>query len=253
MLCSNSSISLTDLSSVNVPYSVIGWDWSISDGTTNNDSDWDYFPQGAGIFDITLTVTTSTGCHADTTISSAITVLPSPIANFEYEMSDASLNGLMFDFINLSFGAVSWEYSFGDGTIGISPDPTHEFPDYGEYTVGLVITNIYGCQAYHVEVIPADPFYNIYVPNAFTPDNDGINDGFLPAWSGFAMKAYHMQIFNRWGELIFESNDDKEPWIGDVSGGSYFAPDDVYNWRLTIHPAHLTDAIVVKGHVTLIR
>ena len=74
-----------------------------------------------------------------------------------------------------------------------------------------------------------DIFYPLYVPNAFTPNNDGVNDVFKA--EGVNIRGYQMHIYNRWGQLIFTSDDPEEPWLGNVQGGDHYAPDGLYMWK----------------------
>ena len=84
-----------------------------------------------------------------------------------------------------------------------------------------------------IEVVTAhfEPVqFNLYIPNAFTPDNDGLNDGFLPLGGGFVSESYSFVVFNRWGNMVFRSNDPSEPWIGQDNQrqGTHFVPAGVY-------------------------
>ena len=96
-----------------------------------------------------------------------------------------------------------------------------------------------------------DVFYPVYVPNSFTPNNDGVNDAFFV--EGVEARGYRLEIYNRWGELLFYSEDPTEPWIGNrqVQDSDYFVPDGVYPWRLRFE---LRDGPrLVEGTVTLVR
>ena len=96
-----------------------------------------------------------------------------------------------------------------------------------------------------------DVFYPIYVPNAFTPNNDGVNDAF--AVEGVDPQGYRLEIYNRWGDLIFKSEDPKEVWQGNLQqgDGEFFVQDGVYLWRLRYE---MRDGPRwAQGHVTLIR
>ena len=94
-----------------------------------------------------------------------------------------------------------------------------------------------------------DIFFPIYVPTSFTPNNDGINDVFKA--EGEELRGFAMEVFNRWGELVFQTDDPQEPWKGDVLGGDHYAPDGVYLWQARIE---LVDGPhLLKGHVHLLR
>ncbi|NQX92192.1 MAG: gliding motility-associated C-terminal domain-containing protein, partial [Flavobacteriales bacterium] len=94
-----------------------------------------------------------------------------------------------------------------------------------------------------------DIYFPIYVPNTFTPNGDGINDVFMAYGEG--IRGFHMEIHNRWGELIYESDDITQPWLGNVHNGEHFAQDDVYIWTLWYDD--LEGRQELQGHVTLLR
>jgi gliding motility-associated-like protein len=92
--------------------------------------------------------------------------------------------------------------------------------------------------------------YSIYIPSAFTPDNDGLNDVFFVYATN--LQRAELSVFNRWGVLVFSTTDISQPWTGDVESGSYFVPDGVYAYQLKF----ITDkgeAGETSGHITVIR
>jgi gliding motility-associated-like protein len=98
-----------------------------------------------------------------------------------------------------------------------------------------------------------DSQLQVWVPNAFTPEQDGLNEIFLPIINGANPSTYHFMIFDRWGTLIFESFDIGEPWIGDIRGGNGFAQDGTYVWRLEVQPLVDRSLKVFTGFVTVLR
>ena len=94
-----------------------------------------------------------------------------------------------------------------------------------------------------------DLFYPVYVPTSFTPNNDGINDVFRV--EGEDIRGYWMKIFNRWGELVFYSDDLAQPWQGNVEEGAYYAPDGVYLYQIRIERE--SGPVLLEGHVHLLR
>ena len=128
-------------------------------------------------------------------------------------MTSASTTG----FDNLSVGAVSFNWNFGDGSpISYLFEPTHEFPydQAGTYEVILTGETEYGCIAEKVKYVYVLQDYTIYVPNTFTPDGNGKNEFFKPVMDGFDEDKFTLYIFNRWGDLIFESHDMDYGWDG---------------------------------------
>ena len=109
-----------------------------------------------------------------------------------------------------------------------------------------------------VEIVTAhfDPVeFHMYVPNAFTPDNDGVNDAFQPLGMGYEADRFRFMVFNRWGEVVFQTDDPNEPWIGQDNRqlGTHFVPDGVYGWRVEAQGFHELTPTVLRGSVTLVR
>ena len=94
-----------------------------------------------------------------------------------------------------------------------------------------------------------DIFYPVYVPTSFTPNNDGTNDVFRA--EGEDLRGFWMKVFNRWGELVYYSEDPEDPWQGDVLGGDHYAPDGVYLWQIRIE--RVDGPVLLQGHVHLLR
>ncbi|PCJ82267.1 MAG: hypothetical protein COA49_01865 [Bacteroidetes bacterium] len=97
--------------------------------------------------------------------------------------------------------------------------------------------------------------FRLFIPNAFTPDNDGVNDNFLPLGQGFTADSYRFTVINRWGEIVFDTTDPSIPWIGQnsVQGGDYFVPDGVYMYTITALGSHDLSSSIFRGSVTLVR
>ncbi|MDP4826888.1 MAG: CotH kinase family protein [Flavobacteriales bacterium] len=102
--------------------------------------------------------------------------------------------------------------------------------------------------AYFVE----EPF-TMFIPNSFTPNNDGRNDVFLPVGRAFDVDMYELLIFNRWGEVVFRSNDPTEAWLGEVNKGDYYVEDEIYLYRLSVKPIHSASPEEFSGHIVVFR
>jgi gliding motility-associated-like protein len=159
-------------------------------------------------------------------------------------------------------------YEFCEGTSGvISADviPTNASIIWNDNDTGPVI-NVYEegiYYAYASNLCGSDEtsttvyfdmcFCEVWSPSAFTPDNDGVNDTFYPVIECDAL-SYKLNIFNRWGEVVFSSNNQGEVWIGNVNNGDYFAIDGVYTWEVSF--SSQLDQILYyesRGKVVLIR
>jgi gliding motility-associated-like protein len=95
--------------------------------------------------------------------------------------------------------------------------------------------------------------YAVYVPNSFTPNGDGINDVFIPVGNAMDPANYHLLIFNRWGEVVFESTDLSQEWEGDVKLGEYYVPDMIYTYLLKAKSVHNTEPKEYKGSIHVFR
>lgn len=251
--CAGGDLLFNDLSTVGDPSQIAQWQWSLNDVMIGQGQELSSTIDGPGSYDVTLTVITNHGCLAAFTMNDAVYVWPFPQANFSAELSAADLLNTTMLFDDLSIGASGWSYGFGDGTFEVGQNTEHVYSNYGSYDVWLYVTNEFGCSNSMMQTIEINPQMLIYVPNAFTPDNDGRNDVFFPEITGFDIEQYYFQIWNRWGELLFETDRLSEPWTGDVQGGAHFAPNDIYVWKIALQNSYTWEIEEMSGTVTLIR
>ncbi len=139
-------------------------------------------------------------------------------------------------------------WDFGDGFSSNEMDPFHTFDGLAQYDVELVVVHPAGCIDTALGIIHAPPI--LYIPNSFTPNNDGVNDYFKVV--GDQLLRFELNIFNRWGDLVFHSTDINEAWNGSYNGGDYFAPNGVYLYQVKVKGFN-SDAIEKNGTVTLLR
>ncbi len=236
--------------------------WLFGDGNGSEDTlTTSYTYQIPGCYDVTLTVTSPDGCVSDTTIPQMICAYDYPDADFIMGPQPTNLYNTEINFSDQSFGTpLTYEWFFGDsiysGLLGASDEqnPSFVFPDQdpGSYEVTLVVTNQYGCTDTTYQTVIIDGVYNIYVPNAFTPNGDGINDFFAPVGEGIDADNYELLIFDRWGELVYRSTDQGLSWGGTIKGVELAKP-EVYVWKLVAKDRWTEDKHQYIGHVTLVR
>ncbi len=194
------------------------------------------------------------GCTAQDT--AYVTVNQAPYASFTIENFHLTTVDATTGFDNLSYGAVSWEWNFGDGS-GLSNqfEPVHTFPndEAGEYEITLTVYSAEGCPATAIKYIHVFQDYTIYVPNAFTPDGNGKNEIFKPVMEGFDEDKFTLYIFNRWGELVFESHDMTVGWDGKYAGQNFDTQDGVFSWKIIARIKDSADTKVFVGHVSLLK
>ena len=113
--------------------------------------------------------------------------------------------------------------------------------------------NQFGCsdETCHDVYIKGDWF--VYVPSAFSPDNDGLNEVFQPIVTGIDPDAYKFSVYDRWGILVFETTDPEGYWVGNVEDGEYYTPLDVYVWIVEVKDLYTANSHRFEGQVTLLR
>lgn len=233
--CENVVTQFTGISNIGIIYS-----WDFGDGTpaqTGNPISHIYVTQG--IYDVSLTVTTDSGCVSTITTNQYIDVYPVPVAGFSSSPSQPTLTNPMVSFTDQSVGATNWYWDFIYNTppVGLFTDtlqnPSFTYADTGSYIVEQIVHNNFGCYDTAYNTVKVFPEYILFVPNAFTPsDPDGINDLFMPKGVGIDPDNFKMMIFDRWGDLIYETTDLAKGWNGRANGGKDVAQIDVYIWKI---------------------
>jgi gliding motility-associated-like protein len=236
---------------------ITGWTWDFGDGMqayTQNPSHCYSIP---GTYTVTLSATSNGACVSTLTMPNLITVYPVPTANFAATPPITTVLNTVINFTDLSGGnPVIWTWNFGDPSTSSDSssqqNPQYTYSnEYGSiYPVYMQVTNQYGCvDDTTIEVI-VEPDFTFFIPNAFTPNGDGVNDGFFG--TGIGINTYQIWVFDRWGNMIFESNDMNKAWDGRVQGHPDICQQDVYVWKVV-----LTDVFNKKhtyvGHVSLVK
>lgn len=194
---------------------------------------FEYAYNKSGTYNITLSVTTSAGCVYDT--SHSLTVYPLPKADFYISPSDLDIFSSHIDVTDGSSLADSVVYTITDGTLYIGADFGHDFLDSGRFTIKQWVSTLFGC----MDSLSKDVFiayaYKLYIPNAFSPgDKNNLNDVFRPL--GFGMASYEMWIYNRWGELIWQSQEPNQAWDGEgIMSGYYMYQIKVTDFENDVH------------------
>ncbi len=206
----------------------------------------------AGVYDISLTVTDTNGCINVDVVEDLITVYPNPHAGFIADPEIASIIKPLINFYNQTIGAVEYYWYFGDGDSSNIVSPEHWYHQTGSYLVELVVVSINNCKdTVHYTVRIKDEF-TFYAPTAFSPGNNGINDYFKVFGSGIDNNNFKLIVFDRWGEIIFESDDINQGWDGRVKQGNDIVKIGSYTWLCTYRDKNgiLHDE---TGSVTVIR
>lgn len=206
-----------------------------------------------GCFDVSLEMTSSNGCVNEVTYPDFICVRPNPEADFVYNPANPDVNNPTVEFDNTSIGGTYYTWNFGVYASSSEKNPTITFPSNPEtYPVQLVAINEYGCTDTATSVVVVDDVTLFYIPNAFTPDGDAHNQTFKPIMtSGFDPYDYNLKIFNRWGEIIFESNNAQVGWDGTFQG--QLVQDGTYIWQIEFKESMSDKRRNYSGHVNLLK
>jgi gliding motility-associated-like protein len=243
-----------DVTMINSATGAVGYLWEFGDGTQSTATAPSHTYKVPGMYDVSLVATTADGCIDTLTTVDLIGVWQMPFADFYYTPEIQDIYSPTFQFYDMSGFADEYLWQFGDGTQYILPNPEHTYEEAGLYPVTLTVRTNHGCTSTKIGSVTVEDIFQVYVPNTFTPDGDGINEVFLPKMTGLEfIEHYLFRIVDRWGTVIFETEDPKEAWVGDVRDGEYFAKDEGYNWYVIVQLIGVDEDRVYKGHVILVR
>jgi len=202
----------------------------------------------------TYTVTVSNdGC--DTVSSVIVANIPGPTASFILNPTQAEVNQTVM-FTDMSTGATSWYWNLGDGGVSVLTNPTHSYSISGTYTICLLVTDNFGCEDSTCSNVFINGLFTMYIPNAFSPDDDGVNEVFMPQGIGIDEERYIMQIFDRWGKKVFETTDILEGWDGRIEEQEISNMEintSVYSYYIKVFENNTDISHEYRGNVTLLR
>lgn len=204
----------------------------------------------SGLLDVSLIVTTSFGCKDTITKLDLIDVWVKPNADFIAEPPNTNIFFPTVDFTDNSSNGTTCYYDFGDGSISTLCDISHTYTDTGSYSVMFITTNTLGCIDTVIKIVNVEPFYTFYAPNAFTPNGDLINDYWV--WQGSNITQFELRVFNRWGQLVFETNSFFEYWNGSWQNDGELVQDGVYIYEVLLREGTGRQR-AFGGHVSVLK
>lgn len=228
------------------------FDWEFGDGGLGSDISPTYLYETPGLYTVSLEITSPLGCTTDTSFVDLILMEPAPTPGFsvtpdlltnfkpEVQINDESLD------------TYRWFYDFNGETTSLEMEPSHIFRDTGQAYITQVVTHPSGCIDSLTQFVDIKPEITFYFPNAFSPNGDGMNDNFKPKGFTRGFKNYRMQVWNRWGEPLFESTDPLLGWNGQKGNTGRNQPPGIYLYEaVLIGPRG--EKFDYKGVITLIR
>lgn len=209
----------------------------------------------AGSYDVQMIVVSPDGCVDSVTNYNYLVVYPLPTANFQWSPNPVQQFNTEVSFQNQSHLGVYFDWTFEEGSILQSnlENPKVKFPDgvTGEYDVTLVATTEHGCMDTITRTVIVLPEVLIFVPNTFTPDNDEFNQNWGIVIEGIDIYDFSLQVYNRWGEMVWESNDPAMTWDGTYNGR--VVENGTYTWSIAARDEINDGKHEWQGHVNVMR
>ncbi|MCI5059346.1 MAG: gliding motility-associated C-terminal domain-containing protein [Flavobacteriales bacterium] len=224
------------------------WDFEESTQTGIDDTVLMVFNE-SGHKNISLEVVSDSGCRSNLTFTHMIEVFPDPEADFYLNTNTPSNINPRVNLLDQSNDALSWEWRVNQEHIFTEQNLSYDFVLPGLNYVDLKVYNAYGCSDSIQKEIFVETKAIVNVPSAFTPNGDGVNDIFKPVFEGIDDANYEFRIFNRWGDLVFYSNNVNTGWDGQFNGS--IAKDGIYIYKLS-YLNHNASKQLQSGHVNLL-
>jgi len=233
-------------------------DWDLGNGFYSNNLDTVVTIYNTpGSYNVTLDITNSDGCSNDTTYFNYIDIYEHPVAGFTSNPNPVSILTPTVQFVDSSSAdVVYFDWTFYDSTNAMIGSDYVQNPIYNfsglieqQYYIQLYVENQNGCSdtVYGIQIVEGE--YAFFLPNSFTPNGDGLNDSFFPVGDKISVENYSFKIFNRWGELIFSTNDFNEKWDGTYQNNALSS--DAYIWKIDLVDSQSGEEKSLKGYVLL--
>lgn len=208
-----------------------------------------------GTYTVTMTSTSIYGCVYSDTMENLITIHPDPIANFHFSANPTTQFSTNISMVDVSSPDVTnWNWSSPNSTPSSSTDrqPTFKYPEeVGQHEVTLIVESDLGCFDTITKILHVNSDILFFAPNSFTPNGDEFNQAWKISIMGIDVYSFNIKIFNRWGNLIWESNDLNVGWDGTYNGK--VVQDGIYTWKVTVKDENSDDKKEFNGHVNVIK
>lgn len=249
--CSPAEIFFNNLSTpVDSTYDIV---WDFGDGNFGDAVSPTHNYDEPGVYSVSVDITSPVGCTTSRSFDSWIRILEGPTADFSFSPEEPNNFTETVSFTDLSQNAGAWQWDFDGLSNSFNRNPNFAFPDTGFYEVVLTVFHpVTNCPDTISKIVEIRPLTTLFMPNAFTPNNDGENDDFKGKGYIQAISDYSMNIFNRWGQLVFESSDPNIGWNGLLNNNGQASPQGVYVFKVSYRDPR-GERKVLEGHLTLLR
>jgi gliding motility-associated-like protein len=224
--------------------------WNFGDGSTSTINNTSHTYTAPGVYNVICEVSNYQNCISRVALPGAVRVYENPIARIVQSTEELSILQPIVQFADMSTNSNSRQWDFGDGSTSTMFNIHHTYNDTGNYVIRLVAVNMHGCRDTAYTTLYVKGEFTIYLPDAFTPNNDGINETFRPM--GVGIGESDLYIFDRWGLEIFHTYDIEKGWDGKTAGGSIPCQNDVYVYKLLVKDNKNAEHVYI-GKVTLVR
>ncbi len=228
------------------------FEWDFGDGKKSDELSPTNLYEEVGTYTVSLKLISPIGCETTKTWPNLIKVVPSPTAGFTFSPEIPDLYNNTVKFTDTSKDAVAYLWNFDSLGISLIQNPSFTFRDTGIFTIQQVVLHPSGCTDTAYVIIPIYPVVDFFMPNAFTPNNDGLNDEFIPVGRFIGIRKYNFTVWNRWGDRIFATEDYNIGWNGQRNNAGENAQPGVYAYLIDYIDG-LGESKTLKGHCTLIR
>jgi gliding motility-associated-like protein len=247
--CENQEVGLLANISVDSPSSVAGLTWLLDGVAVSQANPAQFELTEIGAYALEVEAISTHGCQSRTALNQAVIVYPNPTAGFTWTIDQGTELPTVLVEASTSADVVSVAYNWGDGSS--DEMEVHQYDADGAFEITQVVTNSFGCIAYHSELIDAYNGIQFFIPSAFTPDQNNYNESFFPVVSGSNITFYAFRVFNRWGNEVFSSSVPGEGWDGTFKGE--LVQDGAYNWSVDMIVRGRPELFSKKGSVLLMR
>ena len=230
--------------------------WDFGDGATADGIlDAGHTYEDLGFFNVSVIVLDDNGCTDTLAVDSAVLVHDLPNPFFITQPNPAGTLTPDVAFTTAVSDYPSYVWTAGGDSVGSGIPFGLHFPFFEARTteICLVVTDTNGCENEHCEDVVIDQDLAVYVPNAFSPNGNGINEVFYPVILGAETKDFEFTIFDRWGELVFRTEDMTEPWKGGMNNADTPLEPGVFTWRVRLRESAKAEREDIYGHVTLLK
>lgn len=249
--CEQVCVTFTNLSTIEAG-KIATYQWIFGDNTAHSYVKDPKHCFGNGLHNVTLKLVSDSGCMASYIYQSAVEVYPNPVASFVADPQEIDELEPKTNVTSHATGADDVKYYINDGGIYLVKDFTHTFTSLDKQipVIFQVVTNKFGCKDTTSLMLKLKQSYALYIPNTFTPNDDGTNDGFKA--KGYNIVEFHLTIYDRWGHKVFETSDMDNAWDGKTKNSDEPIKDDVYVWKANVVDVNNKTHDLV-GHVTLLK